>query len=196
MALSHKPDLFLSHSFSLSHTNLSQSYDLRKNFYQYLLHLDQLKEFFSKYGYINRPHRSRLTVRNLEATTLLSQLNETAKQAEQMGLVVNAKKTEAPINQDQIKTLKLGNQEIEWVNNKVPWINVELFKSPKKKSKSGLLYTLGLSNAYFCDISEFSLQSTDDDDDDGRYIQIQNHQKAPVELIYENLLKENKRNKH
>ncbi|RNA35576.1 acid-sensing ion channel 1 isoform X2 [Brachionus plicatilis] len=42
-----------------------------KIFYQYLLHLDQLKEFFSKSGYINRPHRSRLTARNLEATTLL-----------------------------------------------------------------------------------------------------------------------------
>ncbi|RNA37399.1 transposable element Tcb1 transposase [Brachionus plicatilis] len=32
---------------------------------------DQLKEFFSKSGYIYRPHRSRLTARNLEATFLL-----------------------------------------------------------------------------------------------------------------------------
>ncbi|RMZ95518.1 hypothetical protein BpHYR1_045847 [Brachionus plicatilis] len=39
---------------------------------QYQLHQDQLKEFFSKSGYINRPHRSRLTARNLEATTLLT----------------------------------------------------------------------------------------------------------------------------
>ncbi|RNA17157.1 hypothetical protein BpHYR1_004125 [Brachionus plicatilis] len=48
-----------------------QNYDLHKNFYQYLLHLDQLKEFFSKSGHINRPQRSRLTARNLEATILL-----------------------------------------------------------------------------------------------------------------------------
>ncbi|RNA30790.1 hypothetical protein BpHYR1_033126 [Brachionus plicatilis] len=53
-------------------SQVNQSYDMHKNFYQYLLHLDQLKEFFSKSGYINRPHRLRLTVRNLEATTLLS----------------------------------------------------------------------------------------------------------------------------
>ncbi|RNA35370.1 hypothetical protein BpHYR1_019591 [Brachionus plicatilis] len=33
---------------SLSHKDLNQSYDLQKNFYQYLLHQDQLKEFFSK----------------------------------------------------------------------------------------------------------------------------------------------------
>ncbi|RNA02255.1 hypothetical protein BpHYR1_019636 [Brachionus plicatilis] len=39
-------------------------YDLHKNFYQYLLHLDQLKD-------INRSHSSRLTARNLEANTLL-----------------------------------------------------------------------------------------------------------------------------
>ncbi|RNA26090.1 hypothetical protein BpHYR1_001067 [Brachionus plicatilis] len=47
-----KPYLFISH----------------KNFYQYLLNQDQLKEFFSKSGFINRPHR--LTAKNLEATTL------------------------------------------------------------------------------------------------------------------------------
>ncbi|RNA35879.1 hypothetical protein BpHYR1_018622 [Brachionus plicatilis] len=34
--------------------------------------IDQLKEFFSKSGYIIRPHVSRFTARNLEATTLLS----------------------------------------------------------------------------------------------------------------------------
>ncbi|RNA05517.1 hypothetical protein BpHYR1_044147 [Brachionus plicatilis] len=34
--------LVLSHSFK----SKSQNYDLHKNFYQYLLHLDQLKEFF------------------------------------------------------------------------------------------------------------------------------------------------------
>ncbi|RNA36343.1 hypothetical protein BpHYR1_032547 [Brachionus plicatilis] len=28
------------------HKNLSQSYELHQNFYLYLLHLDQLKEFF------------------------------------------------------------------------------------------------------------------------------------------------------
>ncbi|RNA41472.1 hypothetical protein BpHYR1_010470 [Brachionus plicatilis] len=33
----------------------TQKYDLHKNFYQYLLHQDQLKELFSKSGYINRP---------------------------------------------------------------------------------------------------------------------------------------------
>ncbi|RNA23076.1 hypothetical protein BpHYR1_030727 [Brachionus plicatilis] len=37
----------------------------------YLLHQDQLKDFFSKSGYINRPPRSRLIARNLEATSLL-----------------------------------------------------------------------------------------------------------------------------
>ncbi|RMZ93389.1 hypothetical protein BpHYR1_027295 [Brachionus plicatilis] len=46
-----------------------------KNFSQFLLHLDQLKEFFSESGYINRPHRSRLTARNLEATTNLHALD-------------------------------------------------------------------------------------------------------------------------
>ncbi|RNA16261.1 hypothetical protein BpHYR1_040378 [Brachionus plicatilis] len=46
----------------INHKNLSQSYDSHTIFYQYLLHLDQLKEFFSKFCYINRPHRSRLTV--------------------------------------------------------------------------------------------------------------------------------------
>ncbi|RNA09221.1 hypothetical protein BpHYR1_007869 [Brachionus plicatilis] len=42
------------------------NYDLHKNFYQYLLHLDQ-------------PHESRLTSRNLEETTLLvsNMLNKT-----------------------------------------------------------------------------------------------------------------------
>ncbi|RNA00316.1 hypothetical protein BpHYR1_019691 [Brachionus plicatilis] len=54
-------DLFISHIKVMTYTN----------FYQYLLHQDQSKEFFSKSGYINRPHRSRLTARNLEATTLL-----------------------------------------------------------------------------------------------------------------------------
>ncbi|RXN06516.1 PTHB1 isoform X1 [Labeo rohita] len=46
-----------------------------------------------------------------------SQLNEIAKQAEQVGLVVNVKKTEAFTNQDKSKNLELGNQKIEWVNN-------------------------------------------------------------------------------
>ncbi|RNA31694.1 hypothetical protein BpHYR1_004626 [Brachionus plicatilis] len=64
-----KPSLFLMEIATIF-INI-QSYDLHKIFYQYLLHLDQLKEFFSKSGYINRPHRSRLTARNLEATTLL-----------------------------------------------------------------------------------------------------------------------------
>ncbi|RNA40454.1 hypothetical protein BpHYR1_013674 [Brachionus plicatilis] len=60
------PDLFI------SHIKVKVSYDLHKNFYQYLLHQDQLKEFFSKSGHINKPHRSRLTARNLEITTLLT----------------------------------------------------------------------------------------------------------------------------
>ncbi|KAL0159315.1 hypothetical protein M9458_043040, partial [Cirrhinus mrigala] len=46
-----------------------------------------------------------------------SQLNEIAKQAEQVGLVVNVKKTEAFTNRDKSKNLELGNQKIEWVNN-------------------------------------------------------------------------------
>ncbi|RNA35874.1 hypothetical protein BpHYR1_018616 [Brachionus plicatilis] len=59
--------------FSLKNVKIySFNYGLHKNFYQYMLHQDQLKEFFSKSGYINRPDRSRLTARNLEATTLLS----------------------------------------------------------------------------------------------------------------------------
>ncbi|RNA10618.1 hypothetical protein BpHYR1_024424 [Brachionus plicatilis] len=39
---------------------IKSNYDLHKNFYQYLLHQDQLKELFSKSGYINRPHRKKL----------------------------------------------------------------------------------------------------------------------------------------
>ncbi|RNA30517.1 hypothetical protein BpHYR1_029217 [Brachionus plicatilis] len=79
-------------SSSLSFTEINNSVrDLRIFFIIYLKHeshirylfksaflmqgQDQLKEFFSKSGYINRPHRSRLTARNLEATTLLSGLN-------------------------------------------------------------------------------------------------------------------------
>ncbi|RNA04124.1 hypothetical protein BpHYR1_014467 [Brachionus plicatilis] len=50
--------------------NEDQHYDLHKNFYQYLLHQD-IFNFFSKSGYINRPLRARLTARNLEATNLL-----------------------------------------------------------------------------------------------------------------------------
>ncbi|GAA6108779.1 uncharacterized protein LOC103374843 [Tachysurus ichikawai] len=46
-----------------------------------------------------------------------SQLNKTAKQAEQVGLMVNVKKTEAFTNQDKSKNLKLDSQRIEWVNN-------------------------------------------------------------------------------
>ncbi|GAA6087627.1 uncharacterized protein LOC103374843 [Tachysurus ichikawai] len=42
-----------------------------------------------------------------------SQLNETAKQAEQVGLMVIVKKTEAFTNQDKSKNLKLGSQRIE-----------------------------------------------------------------------------------
>ncbi|GAA6097691.1 uncharacterized protein LOC118408508 [Tachysurus ichikawai] len=46
-----------------------------------------------------------------------SQLNETAKQAEQVGLMANVKKTEAFTNQDKSKNLKLGSQRIDLLEN-------------------------------------------------------------------------------
>ncbi|RNA37994.1 hypothetical protein BpHYR1_052913 [Brachionus plicatilis] len=58
-------------SFNICLSNLGKSHQIIFLSLKYQLHQDQLKEFFSKSCYINRPHRSRLTARNLEGNTLL-----------------------------------------------------------------------------------------------------------------------------